>query len=177
MVEFQARSIISCIYSTDRHEGNAQSTTIFTGMKNLNSVQFQVDKHQRLFYWMLYQNLCTSPKSRRAHRHVHKEKYHHACTTTARWHWWTLHCWLEIVHTIEWYFSFILVNTSLELQLHTALNCNKVMMTVLQYMTLFYTWYFLLDEYSPQYMWHDQGEWVPCRQNAILIFQYKSLVH
>ena len=26
-------------------------------------------------------------------------------------------------------------------------------------------------------MWHDQGEWVTCRQYSILIFQYKSLVH
>ena len=26
-------------------------------------------------------------------------------------------------------------------------------------------------------MWHDQGEWVTCRQYSIFIFQYKSLVH
>ena len=26
-------------------------------------------------------------------------------------------------------------------------------------------------------MWHDQGEWVTCRQYSILIFEYKSLVH
>ena len=26
-------------------------------------------------------------------------------------------------------------------------------------------------------MWHNQGEWVTCRQYSILIFQYKSLVH
>ena len=26
-------------------------------------------------------------------------------------------------------------------------------------------------------MWHDQGEWVTCRQYSILIFQYKSPVH
>ena len=27
------------------------------------------------------------------------------------------------------------------------------------------------------HMWHDQGEWVTCRQYSILIFQYESLVH
>ena len=27
------------------------------------------------------------------------------------------------------------------------------------------------------YMWHNQGEWVTCRQYSILIFQFKSLVH
>ena len=27
------------------------------------------------------------------------------------------------------------------------------------------------------HMWHDQGEWVTCRQYLIFIFQYKSLVH
>ena len=26
-------------------------------------------------------------------------------------------------------------------------------------------------------MWHDQGEWVTCRQYSILIFQFKSLIH
>ena len=26
-------------------------------------------------------------------------------------------------------------------------------------------------------MWHDQGEWVTCRQYSILIFQHKSLAH
>ena len=26
-------------------------------------------------------------------------------------------------------------------------------------------------------MWHNQGEWVACRQYSILIFEYKSLVH
>ena len=31
--------------------------------------------------------------------------------------------------------------------------------------------------FNMAYMWHDQGEWVTCRQFQILIFQYKSLVH
>ena len=33
------------------------------------------------------------------------------------------------------------------------------------------------DTHTPPHMWHDQGEWVTCRQFSILLFQYKSLVH
>ena len=34
-----------------------------------------------------------------------------------------------------------------------------------------------LNEYVIAHLWHDQGEWVTCRQNSVLTFQYKWLVH
>ena len=31
--------------------------------------------------------------------------------------------------------------------------------------------------FETYYMWHDQMEWIACRQNSILIFHWKSPVH